>query len=187
LEISNIPLINLRFEFLTYYDAFQKENIEEVIDKNIKLLNVPFCLLPIQNKETLFTSVLQRVILGFEAFYTGAASEILIMREADLKTLRSFKQDPRRWAKDKSYCHAAFIKIPGQLNEDYRLDRRNSRLYDKVRKFYREVRNQLFHGCQFNKIKIHEFQDFLRMYEGLCDWVQLEYEVMGKSPGSPHT
>jgi len=189
LEILNIPLINLRFEFFTYYDAFHKENIEEVIDKNIRLFNVPFCLLSIQNKETLFTSILQRVILGFEAFNTGAVSEVFIMKGTDIETLRSLKQDPKHWSKAKSYCHAAFVKIPSQLNEDYRLDKSNRRLYDEVRRFYRDVRNQLFHGCQFRKIEIGEFKNFLTMYKGLydwlCDWVQLEYEVVAKNTGSP--
>ena len=69
------------------------------------------------------------------------------------------------------------------------MDKLNSGLYHEVGKFYRGIRNQLFHGCQFNKIEIDEFQDFLRMYKGLydwlCDWVQSEYEALGEKTGSP--
>jgi hypothetical protein len=186
LEIFNIPLVNLRSEFFTYYVAFKRKDIEDIINRNIELFNVPFRLLPIHNKEILFTLILQRIILGFEAFYKGAIFHIFGMRGADVKTLRSLKQNPMKYGN--GYCDAVFIRIPTHLNENYPLDTSNSELYDKVCKFYKDVRNQLFHGCQFSKIEIDEFQDFLRMYKGLydwlCDWVGSEFEVIERSTGS---
>jgi hypothetical protein len=194
LEILNIPFINLRIEFQHYYDVFQKQNIEEIIDKNTESLNAPISLLPIQTREMLLTLILQRVVLGFEAFYTGAVSEIFVMREMGINDLERFRKNPREWAirrakKKVSYCNAAFVITPQEIDLDFPLNKRNSPLYDKVSEFYKDVRNKLFHGCQFSKIETDEVRDFLQMYKSLydwlCDWVHSEYEAFEKKTGSP--
>lgn len=181
--ISNIPLVNLRQEFMGYHVAFERKDIEEIMQRNLKSFSVPFGLLPVHRKETLMTLILQRVILGFEAFYKGAVFCIFGMRGADSETLKSLRRNPMQYGR--GYCNAAFARIPGHLKESYRLDRSNADLFERVSAFYKEVRNHLFHGCEFSSLKIEEFRDFLRMYKDLydwvCDWVQVEFEVTEKN------
>ena len=109
MRLSNIPLINLRDEFMTYYLAFERKDIEDKVDKNMRLFADSFCLLPVARKETLFTLILQRVILGFEAFYKGAVFMVFGMRGADEETLRSLRQNPMQYGR--GYCNAAFVKL----------------------------------------------------------------------------
>ena len=187
MEILNIPLVNLRFEFLAFFRAFEKDEIEGIVNRNVKLLDDPSCLLRIHNKETLFTVILQRVILGFEAFYKAAVYEIFLLKGEDAKMLMRLKRDPKQFGK--SYCEGAFVKIPGRLNDNYPMDTTNAALYEEVSEFYKDVRNQLLHGGQFHKIAVSEFRRILNMYKGvydwLCGWVQAEYDAIGKTTGQP--
>lgn len=181
-SITNIPLGNLRGEFFSYYYTFKRANIEEIIEDHIRFYHNSSCLLPIYDKQHLFTIILQRVISGFEAFYSGAVYIVFGFKGYDAATLRSLKNETMVYGK--GYCDAAFIRIPKHLNENYRLDKRNSKLYNQIKDFYKNVRNRLMHGCEFSEINLEEFRGFLELYKDLYDWLidwfESEFKILKK-------
>jgi hypothetical protein len=147
LTLANIPLDNLRTEFLTYRGLLSKPEFRAQCG--------PFGGAPIETPymiwyglpDTFLTLILQRAIVGIEAFVAGAVFFELGARGRLSRSVLDCIQNPFRLG-GKSTADIVYNRLPALFTEEVSLKRTEPALWESTREFYSAIRNPLFHGYQ---------------------------------------
>lgn len=168
-ELDNIPLINLRNEFNSYYALFQKVKFQAQFVGEIKPIETPY-LTWFGMPEAFLTLLLQKAILGVEAYLPGAVFiEMGLAGKINQENVRTVKNP---WLLGgRTVIGNYYHRLPSLFDEGASLKRCNNRLWDRNVKFYSEVRNPLFHGHQFSKSDLKAFVGLLEHIAVLYDWI----------------
>jgi len=185
LQLSNVPLVNLRIEFFQSYKFLYSNVADEALtpphSKPIEYYYFTWYGMP----DDFFTLILQRVIMGLESYLPGALFFLSHdIRGRDDNYLGKLK-NPLLFG-DRSIVKNLFHIAPGDIDPSFSLLAKNQGLYEETKKMYREIRNPLFHGKQLTNLKITNIRSFFNHIAQLYVWVDSIYDPEKIAKGLSH-
>ncbi len=148
LETSNIPIINLRMEFDEYLNLLRsepfKKSLFECFINPVKVSKMAWGGMP----HDLLTLMLQRSILGLEAYVSAAVSFELPPESHLSEEIIASLNNPFRL--NRKLVVAIYDKLPGLISDECKLSTYSQALFDALARLYESVRNPIFHGSQVN-------------------------------------
>jgi hypothetical protein len=174
ISISNIPVVNLRSEFASVYAFVQSESAAAALTLPPRVIQTRMFIwtgMP----AACFTLLLQRSILGVEAYLPAALTETATM----LGKLGSVLAKIRKPSDLGSNAAATNIyhSLPAEVLEDLSLKTRNRPLYDRNQVFYSTIRNPLFHGGQIYSPSIAALRDMFDHIAMIYEWIDGWYDL----------
>ncbi|KRH99005.1 hypothetical protein [Curvibacter sp. PAE-UM] len=181
LSFSNIPTMNLRDEFNQTYAFVFGENAEQALKPPIKAIETPMFIwfgMP----DDMFTLLLQRAILGVEAYLPFA----LKFKSAQLgdasEELFAKLDDPFSLGGKKAVTNI-YHRMPAEVHPELSLQYRDKELYERTQKFYLRIRNPLFHGCELHDTDVNAlrrvFDHVAKLYEWIDGWYDPNHVMKG--------
>lgn len=183
LRFTNVPLINLRWEFRDHYRLVNEPSFEDYFTGSIRPIDSPYFRW-LGMPDDFLTLILQRAILGIEAYLSGAVYvecgyRGTFTQELGAKIHNPFRLEGRKTV-DKFYD-----KLPGLFDETASLKVANQKLWERNVDFYKNVRNPLFHGKQISNGNIsgvrEAFDHLAQLYEWIDTWHTPEKLMKGLS------
>ncbi len=149
ISFSNVPLLNLRFEFNAHHDLLADVRFRSLFDPGaiIQPLRTPFMVwggMP----GAFLTLLLQRAFSGIEAYVVGAAHisasglDSDSLRKVSAKLADPFSLDGRGVVEN--YFHL----VPSLVDSSFSLKHHSADLWRRTKRLYADVRNPLFHGYE---------------------------------------
>lgn len=143
LFLSNIPIVNLRQEFSYYQRSFADPSFRARLPEERGSVFTDYAAFP--TKQALFTHVVQRAVLGVESYLPFAATTQAYCEGSLTEEL--FKKVRNPFALEGRGTVAKYYdRLPSLVKPHYSLRLANPHLYQTTARFYRELRNPLFHG-----------------------------------------
>jgi hypothetical protein len=181
LTFENIPLINLRMDFNQTYAFVFNNDFHKIFDFPVRPIDLPPFLwrgLP----DDLMTVMLQRAILGVEAYLPGALTlTSTILGKASNELFAKFRNPFSFGAR--SAVVNIYHRMPAAVHPALSLQHLDGDLFDKTKAFYKDIRNPLFHGDQISRSEIHSlratFDHLARVYEWIDFWCNPEKLIPG--------
>lgn len=149
LKLHNIPLINLRSEFHRFSILLSQKKFREQFKPGKKLLVHDIHGLTGGSHGTTLTIILQRSISGIEAYLPAAVRVEAAIRGCLERDDSKFLNNPyllRGRGTVENYYH----KLPSQLAKEISLKTYDRELWEKNKRFYKEIRNPIFHGKEID-------------------------------------
>ena len=169
--LGNIPLQNLREEFLLYLETLSSDRFAHDLRYAMhRPIRTPlFDWHGAAND--LLTLIVQRAVQGLEAYVGGAAwieiNRAGLMTQDILKLVRN----PFGIKGERGTAAAYYHKLPGLLSPMLSLQILEPKLWPAVKLFYAEVRNPLFHGMQLQRNEPDEVLEYFRLIEQVYQWI----------------
>ena len=174
IETSNIPILNLRREFEDYLRLLRLEGFKERVfncrNQPVEIPNLTWHGLP----NDLLTLMLQRSILGIESYLCAAVEYELSRRGLLTEELKDQLSNP--FSLSKKAVVALYEKMPELVDPSFMLSSHSKEFYGAVERFYKTVRNPIFHGSQvalpgenFNRVA-SAFNLLASMYDWIDSW-----------------
>ena len=181
LTFENIPLINLRMEFNSTYSFIHSQEAECYLKLPIEPIRTPMFIwggMP----EDLMTLLLQRAILGVEAYLPSALIHTSAILGSHSSTLSAKLRNPFSFGA-KSAVVNIYHRAPAAVHPELSLRHLDVTLYERNVQFYRLVRNQIFHGKQIRDADISHirsaFDHIAQIYEWIDYWYNPEKLITG--------
>ncbi|SRR6266496_264859 len=177
ITFSNVPLLNLRFEFNAHHDLLADPRFRALFDPGaiIQPLQTPFMLWAGMPGGFL-TLLLQRAFSGIEAYVVGAANISLSSLDSE-----SFGKESAKLANPfvlggRSVVENYYNRVPALASSSYSLEVHSADLWNSTTRLYADVRNPVFHGyevdaeCVGGVFKVFEhLADLYRWIDSWCD------------------
>lgn len=182
LKLENIPLINLRNEFNNYHQLLQDKKFRAQFDGPVRPIKTPY-LRWYKMPNDLLTLILQRAILGVEAYIPGAVLIEMGHRGLLNRNKLIFIRNPFKLG-GRSTVDNYYHLLPGMLDEKCSLKVTNNSLWDQTKKFYTKIRNPIFHGYQVSN---NDIDSVLRVFQHLAaiyDWIDVWHSPNNIIPGA---
>jgi hypothetical protein len=144
LRLTNIPLLNLHYEFKKYFELLNDDNFCNQFGPGRRVIVTP----PFQwhgLQEELLTWILQRAILGVESYISGVVFLILTYRRTITSEINQSIRNPFRLG-GRGTADNFYNRLPALVDAQVSLNIYNPELFERTRDFYRSIRNPLFHG-----------------------------------------
>jgi len=181
IELSKIPLINLRNEFnITYQHLcshkFYRQIIvyKEPIDISI--------LIWLSRPESLLTLMLQRAIVGLELYVCGAVyiegGGRGLLNHENIKCIHN-----PFLLKGRSSADNFYNRLPGMIDSRIEMKILNKKLWKNTLKFYSEIRNPIFHGYEFAKSDLLKTYKCFVLLAEIYEWIDIWHSLENLIPG----
>ena len=175
-KLSNIPLWNLLEEFFLLRSTLASEEFRtQLRDAGAKPIRTPlfewFGL-----ADDLLTLIVQRSILGVESYVSGAVWMEIGRYNTRTRELSEMIGNPFKIARGAGTAMSYYHHLPSLLSEELSLRKKEPALWQRVETFYRDVRNPLFHGMQFDRADPDEITDCLSFIQEIYDWIRTWHE-----------
>jgi hypothetical protein len=181
LKIENIPLINLRMEFNRTYAFIHSQDAENCLKPPIQPVRAPMFIwggMP----DDLMTLLLQRAILGVEAYLPGALIHTSAILGNLSSTLSAKLQNPFVFGARSAVLNI-YHRAPTAVHPELSLRHLDQDLYERNVQFYRLVRNPIFHGKQIHNADVLHvrgaFNHIAQLYEWIDYWYNPEKLIKG--------
>lgn len=183
LEMSNIPLINLRNEFNVHFEMLATPAFRERFSGRVNAIQTPWLIW--SGMPNAFLSLaIQRAINGAESYISGMtlaeAGRRSLLNQCILAALRN----PARLGH--GIADSYYNKLPGLIEHNLALQTADPKLWQSTQLLYREVRNPLFHGYEVSgsdgavaALKI--FEHLAYIYDWIDTWADIEVLWPGAS------
>ena len=176
LRLQNIPLINLRLEFNHHFKLLSNPTFREKFSSSV---------VPIQTKyliwngmpDAFLTLIAQRAILGVESYLPSAVSHQAAKKGLLNQDLAKKIKNPfslRGNGTVNNYYH----HLPSLVNPSWSLKVADPPLWEITVRFYKELRNPLFHGNQIDDsgangtLLLFQFVD--KLYKWIDSWCPMQ-------------
>jgi hypothetical protein len=175
ITLSNIPIHNLRREFEEYLALFRTPSFRSEEFgcrlRSVQLRNLMWCGLP----NELLTFMLRSAILGVESYIPAAVDYELTRRKLLSDEARRVLENP--FTLVGGTAQAFYDKLPTFVDESVSLSRYDGPLFERVRLFYRRVRNPLFDGNEiaFSGENYDAVVTAFEMFAEVYDWIDSWY------------
>ncbi len=179
LTVSNVPVVNIRREFTFFRESLSDERFVLKLKQVREPIETPYFIwndLPMN----LLTYIVQRSILGVEACVNAAAVYQLLARGRFDPKMAEKLNGPGRLLGGKGMADTLYNRIPSQVSSELQLSVMDCELWEQVRRFYREVRNPLFHGYQLDRPPISGVQDAMQMLGCVYGWMDRWWGAFGE-------
>ncbi len=181
LKFSNIPTINLRMEFNSTYTYVFSEAAAAALKPPIQAVETPM-LIWLGMPDDLMTLLLQRAILGVEAYLPAALKYASAQLGVISKELFAKLDDPFSLG-GRTAVSNIYHRMPSAVHTELSLQYLDQELFEKTIRFYKLVRNPLFHGQQLHDTGIEAlrlaFEHIARLYEWIDYWHNPELHIQG--------
>jgi hypothetical protein len=171
LRLGNIPRINLRNEFSAHIDLMRDESFRSSFRSGFRPsrpIQTPFFIWLGTPSEAL-TLMLQRAILGLEAWVSGAVwHELGFTNRLKGDAAKAVANPGSLSGKDMS--RKLYRQLPALVREDAALDQANPKLWSRTVVFYRQVRNPLMHGKQVDQDSVESVLGCFEHIAPLHSW-----------------
>ena len=181
LQFSNIPTMNLRFEFNQTYAFVFSQSAEQALQSPIQPVKAPmfiWCGMP----DDLFTLMLQRAVLGVEAYLPSALKFAAAQLGNQSTELFEKLNNPFSLGAASSVTNI-YHRMPAAVHPELSLKHLDEELYEHTQKFYKYIRNPLFHGSQLHNTDIialrRSFDHVAKLYEWIDYWHNPELKMKG--------
>jgi hypothetical protein len=183
LKLSNIPTINLRMEFNRTYGYVFSDAAGTALKPPIQAVEAPMFVW-LGMPDDLMTLLLQRAILGVEAYLPAALKYTSAQLGVASKELFAKLDDPFSLG-GRTVASNIYHRMPAAVHAELSLQYLDQELFDKTLRFYKSVRNPLFHGQQLHDTDIEAlrraFDHIARIYEWIDYWHNPEHHIKGGS------
>lgn len=175
IRLANIPIHNLRQEFEEFLAFFGRPEFRDnVFNSRVRPVALPrfsWNGLP----HDLLTLMLQRAVLGTESYLPAAVEYELATCGPISLEARSAIRNPYSLAR--STAKAFYDRLPALIDSSKALSRYDQALYNRVREFYRDVRNPIFHGfwVDFSAESYDAVAAAFSMLAQVYDWIDSWY------------
>ena len=171
LKVQNLAIINARQEFQQYLEALSDEEFV----RRLGHMRFPHYLPLI----TWLTLMLQRSILGVESCVSAAveyrlAASGLLTPEMAIKL-----NDPVKLPGKPGMAETFYNRLPAQVDSALQLEVMEPELWVTVKRFYKEVRNPLFHGYELAGINAAGGLEALQMLARVYNWMDQWWGAFG--------
>lgn len=171
LTVQNLPIVNIRQEFGTYLAALSDDTFVcglNVVTNPVTLPLFTWRGLP----KGALTIMLQRSILGVESCVSAAVVDRLTVKKRLTAEMAAAVNDVGSLpGRRKGMADAFYNKLPALVDSDLRLEIAEPELWPVVQRFYKEVRNPLFHGYQLATINSSGALKALQMLGEVYNWI----------------
>jgi len=168
LQLDRIPILNLRLEFNDYQWLVATPEFAKRVEAPSEPIHTPLFLWNTM-PEGLLTLILQRAILGLEAYLPGTVYVQLGGKPGYEEHVMRYVANPARLCR--SIADAYFNRLPTLINPAHALRAANPELWLRTKRLYDEVRNPLFHGWQLAKTDVEGLRAVMAHIQQLYDWV----------------
>ncbi|HMS86106.1 MAG: hypothetical protein ABL983_00745 [Nitrospira sp.] len=177
LRTSNIPIMNLRKEFEEYLELLKSDDFRETLfDLSKYPVHVPSMAWDGMPHD-LLTLMLQRSILGLEAYVSAAVSYELELKGDLSEQVRGGIDNP--CTLNRKLVVAIYDKLPEFVSVENKLSVYNQSLFQELQKFYKNLRNPIFHGNQVESSS-ETYEQVVLCFELLADiygWIDTWYRA----------
>lgn len=171
-KLSEIPLINLRRSFDSYYEYVTSDVGKSSLDKSLLHFETDFGFSWTRTANSFISSILLSSIHGLESYLCGAVFN---------KTLNKDANSPWKLGARTSVDNY-FHNLPSLLDKSFSLKVSNNSLWAENKKFYNEIRNPLSHGYEIDDHTesqhiVDLFEHLSELYKWIDSWYDLEMEI----------
>lgn len=149
LTVGNVPFINIRLDFNALLALFRNERFRRQFTgfrgQQIPIKTHYFTWHGRPN--TLLTYLLRDSLVGLESAVSGAVFVEALDRGIMTPEILEATKNPFSLAKHGTAA-CVFNGLPGLIDPGFQLEEMNAELWGKVRRFYKEVRNPIFHAYE---------------------------------------
>jgi hypothetical protein len=191
LTLSNVPLINIRFDFNNLLGLFRNEVFRKQFrgfqGKTIPVKTHYFTWHGEPN--VLLTHFLREAIVGLESAVSGAVYTEALHRSEDSRHILEASRNPFGLKRYRGTAACVFVGLPELLDPEYSLKHRKPELWERVKTFYQEVRNPLFHAYEVasdDPDPVWQVLEFIwEIYQWLNEWHPIETLMSGPIQWNP--
>lgn len=169
IKLSNIPLINLRSEFVSNYKLLSDASFREQFKKRPQPIRTPYFVW-LDWPEKLLTHFLQKAIVGVESYLPGAVYHELGIRDR-LKENMKYVRNPFGIRGVRGTANLYYNALPSLVDEALSLKRCDEDIWSHVNAFYEEIRNLIFHGMQLERGQIDETLELFKLITKIYEWI----------------
>ncbi len=130
------------------------------------------------------TPLIQRAVLGIEAYIPGAVMYETGVRGTLSSALAEKLKNPFSFGARNTWDNF-YDKLPARVDPSFSLRFANKQLYKRTVRFYKNIRNPLFHGKQLSECNIAAIRDafdhLAQLYEWIDSWHSPERLIKGGS------
>jgi hypothetical protein len=175
LELSNIPLINLRMNFHNLFLTICSNKFYDQVKDSSKPIELPLFIwggMP----DALFTLLLQQILTGAESYISGTifteCGERGILNDEIMKKINNpFLLGGR------STANNFYNKLPSLADPKFELKNQNIGLWNQVVQFYKEIRNPIFHGNEVRGENIEGIYNSFVLVADIYEWVDSWHSI----------
>ncbi|MBW1702408.1 MAG: hypothetical protein JRJ11_12140 [Deltaproteobacteria bacterium] len=182
LKLDNIGVLNLRNEFNTYYNNFMQNEFRAQFTGPYREIRTPY-LTWYGISDSLLTFILQRSILGIEAYIVAAVYFNLgsksQLNDSAIKHLRNPFS-----LKGKGTADIFYNKLPSLVSDELCLQAYDGDLWATTKTFYTEVRNPIFHGYEIKSESIDNVPVLYRFLDRIYEWIDSWFDMEEIIPGT---
>ena len=170
LALANIPIINIQDEFTAHKALLADEDFRKKLLNMSNPVETPYLIWKGLPKD-LLTHFLQRAVLGVEACVSAAAAWEATARGLLTDELAQKMEDPFRLG-GRGTADALYNRLPALLDPEYALERCDPHMWTTTKRFYREIRNPLFHGYQLYHPDADHVLEAFALLDSVQAWIE---------------
>ena len=175
LTLSNIPIINLRWEFDAHRRLMADPTFRQQFRVTLEPIQTPY-LIWLGMPGALLTLLVVRAVLGIESYIPFAVIEEAAARGRLNQEFGNKVRHP--FSLSRRTADAYYNRLPSLLDEGFALSGRDPDLWNWMDGFYREVRNPLLHGHELDSKEVDQvalvFEQLAATYSWVDGWSPVE-------------
>ena len=180
LKVVNLPILNIRGEFADYLALLSDERFLRQFHPLGQPIELPNCTFRGCLPRNVLTYMLQRSILGIESCVSAAVTNRLSAGGRLNGEMVARLNEPQKLPGVGSGMAEAFYnKLPAQVDPSLAMSNMYPDLWAEVRRFYKEVRNPLFHGYQLEHGNVDGVLEAHKMLAKVYDWMDEWWDAFG--------
>ena len=151
LSLSGVPLINIRLDFNSLLALFRDETFRKQF-KGYQGEQIPVKTHYFTwhgRPNTLLTYLLRDSIVGLESAVSGAVFVEALDRDIMTDDLLEATKNPFS-LKKRGTAACVYIGLPELIDPSFSLQSQNTDLWERIQRFYKEVRNPIFHAYEID-------------------------------------
>jgi hypothetical protein len=190
LTVANVPIVNLRQEFQSYRRLLNDDAFRNQLEQHrTGVIYTDYGAYA--TREALLTHVVQRCVMGLESYLPFAVLHEGGLRKVLTREVFAKARDPFSLGA-KSTAANYFHRLPALVAPESSLREHDAALYQTTLRFYREIRNPLFHGHEIQNdnrgdathLVIEYIASLYAWIDGWCPPADLWKKTRDESPVS---
>ena len=168
LTIGNIPTFNLRCQYARDREIVFADGLAGALHAWKFQLTDPLTVI-YPDPDVYFTLLIRTTVVGLECTLQGAAKEELAFSNRLTKELSETLRSPTKLSR--SIPDAYYNQLPACVDPKASLQIHDNKLWADVNRFYKEIRNPLFHGNQLHGITEASLRSVFGMFDQVFRWI----------------
>lgn len=172
LTLTNVPIVNLRNDFRYHLGLLADDAFRSRLGEKHDAVYTDYTAYA--TREAFLTHVLQRSVMGLESYLPWAVIHEAGLRQRLSREIFNKARDPFSLG-GRSTVANYYDRLPSLLDPSCSLRAFDESLYQTTGRFYREIRNALFHGHEIHGDDrgdgtLEALRFIARLYEWIDSW-----------------